>query len=175
MFFKSGEGNSEGTTKNRIWLIVLVAVAGIALLIIGGSDLFAGKETQAATPVSPTPQEELEQYRTYLEKRIKTLCESVNGVGTVTVAVTLTGNFEEVYATELINGNEEYVIVGSGSNASALHLSRVAPEIAGIGIVCTGGDNTDIHRELLSLICAAFHVPSNRVYIATAKNMNNSM
>ena len=127
------------------------------------------KEDSNQSPTEVTPQEELELYQSYIETRVKTLCESVDGVEHVTVAVTLNGNFEEIYAIEYIDGNEEYVIVGSGSNASALHLSRNAPEIAGIGVVCRGGGDTDIRHELLSLLSAAFRVPSNRIYITEAK------
>ena len=74
-----------------------------------------------------------------------------------------------MYATELINGNEEYVIVGSGSSSSALLLCRREPEIAGIGVVCCGGGNADVRRELLSLLSATLHVSGNRIYITEAK------
>ena len=107
-------------------------------------------------------------YQDYLEKRIKTLCESVSGVRNVTVVVTLSGSFESVYATEWPDGNEEYVILGSGSSASPIYLSRSAPEIAGIGIVCSGGANDNVRRELISLLSATFHISSNRIYITEA-------
>lgn len=172
MFTKSKtEGSSlEGAGKLRLILILAGAALGILLLLLGSGDFFSEKDENTNQPAQPSPQEELEQYQNYLENRIKTLCESVNGVSGVTVAVTLSGNFEEIYATELIDGNEEYVIVGSGSNASALYISRLAPEIAGIGIVCRGGGNSDVRQELTSLICASFHIASNRVYIAEAKS-----
>ena len=60
---------------------------------------------------------------------------------------------------------EEYVILGSGSSASPIYLSRTAPEIAGIGIVCSGGANDNVKRELISLLSATFHISSNRIYI----------
>lgn len=163
------EGSPETTGKARLLLIVAGAVAGILLLVFGGN-LFPASEEKNDVPQEPSAQEELVQYQSYLENRVKTLCESVNGVSGVTVVVTLSGNFEEIYATELVDGNQEYVIVGSGSNASALHISRLAPEIAGIGVVCHGGGNTDIRQELTTLLCASFHIPSNRVYIVEAKN-----
>lgn len=171
MFFgqkKEGETTPQNG-KLRLILIVGGALIGILLLLFGGSIGNTKEKEEDDRSTVLTPQEELDAYQAYLEKRVKTLCESVHGVDNVTVAVTLNGSFEEIYATEWIDGNEEYVIVGSGSNASALYLSRTAPEIAGIGVVCNGGGNTNVRQELLSLLCATFRVPANRVYITEAK------
>jgi stage III sporulation protein AG len=77
----------------------------------------------------------------------------------------LEGGFQSVYATEYQNGNESYVIVGSGSSAKPLFLSREAPQIAGVGIVCRGGNSASVRHELTILISAAFPVPSNRIYV----------
>ena len=171
MFFRAKEASAsdEGGSRKRLMLMAVMALAGILLLIFGGriGQNETAKEAEEGTDLSAM--EELEVYQTYLEERVRTLCLSVKGVENVTVAVTLNGNFEEVYATEMKDGNEEYVIVGSGSNASALHLSRTAPEIAGIGVVCCGGGNTDVRRELISLLSAAFRVPANRIYVTEAK------
>ncbi len=170
MFFKSSPdaSPSESNGKLRLILILLGAAVGIFLLLFGDR-LFKSNAKEVEEPAPMTAQEELAAYQTYLEGRVRSLCESVRGVDSVTVAVTLNGSFEEIYAKETVDGNEEYVIVGSGSNAEALYLSRLAPEIAGIGVVCRGGANTDLQHELSSLLSAAFHVPANRIYIAEAK------
>ena len=168
-FLKNKEGDTQSSGKLK-WLLPAVGAAlGILLLLWGGNSEQAQNDTDASTAQISTPQSELEAYQIYLEGRVRTLCQSVEGVDNVTVTVTLNGCFEEIYATEWIDGNEEYVIIGSGSNASALYLSRNAPEIAGIGVVCRGGGNTDVRRELLALLSAAFHVPANRIYITEAK------
>lgn len=167
-FHKSKEGDSDAHGSLKLLLPAAGALIGILLLLFGGN--IDKKQTNDTLPLtSQTPQEELEAYQIYLEGRVRTLCQSVEGVDNVTVAVTLSGNFQEIYATEFIDGNEEYVIIGSGSSASALYLSRNAPEIAGIGVVCRGGGNTDVRQELLSLLSAAFRVPANRIYITEAK------
>ena len=168
LFQKNKESATQSNGKLRLLLLAGGALIGILLLLLSGN----GSKSQADEALQSTDitaQEELEAYQLYLEGRVRALCQSVDGVDNVTVTVTLSGCFEEVYATEWIDGNEEYVVVGSGSSAAPLYLSRNAPEIAGIGIVCRGGGNTDVRRELLSLISAAFHVPANRIYITEAK------
>ena len=163
-FLKKGSLKENG--RLRLYLLLGCGVLGILLILFGSSTKTAEK-TSTETPYS-TSTDELVIYQDYLEKRIKTLCESVSGVRNVTVVVTLSGSFESVYATEWPDGNEEYVILGSGSSAAPIYLSRSAPEIAGIGIVCSGGANDNVRRELISLLSATFHISSNRIYIAEA-------
>ena len=169
MLWKPSPDAPDSNGRLRFLLILLGAAVGIFLLLFGDR-LFQSTSKEADEPQPLTSQEELEAYQAYLEGRVKALCESVRGVDCVTVTVTLSGNFEDVYATETVDGNEEYVIVGSGSNARALYLTRLAPEIAGIGVVCRGGGGSDIQRELSALLSATFRVPTNRIYIAPAKS-----
>ena len=163
-FLKKGTASEKG--RLRLYLLLGCGLLGILLILLGSS----GKTAEEATKETPysTSSDELVIYQDYLEERIKTLCESVSGVRNVTVVVTLSGTFESVYATEWPDGNEEYVILGSGSSASPIYLSRSAPEIAGIGIVCSGGSNDNVRCELISLLSATFHISSNRIYITEA-------
>lgn len=171
MFFSTKDGDETSKQgKTPLLLLLGVALIGVLLILFGGQiGKTEKKEATDDTPSAMDAQQELEVYQTYIETRVKTLCESVKGVENVTVAVTLGGGFEEVYAKEISDEKESYVILGSGSNASALYLSRKTPEITGIGVVCKGGGNDDVRQELLSLLSAAFKVPSNRIYITEAK------
>lgn len=162
MFFQKSEHGS-GFPK---WLIPVGAIVGIALILFGGG---LGKSGTASAGNDPDAKEEIAEYQTYLENRVRLLCESSGGVSDVTVIVTLAGGFSSVYATEEKNGNETYVILGSGSSESPLLLCQEAPEIAGIGVVCRGGGNGNNQKELTELICAAFHIPSNRVRVTEKK------
>ncbi len=157
---RSGEDEKGGA---RLWLIIFAALAGVLLLVFGGR--IEKKETASAEDRYTVDTDEMVLYQSYLEERIRTLCQSVKGVGEVSAVVTLHGGYESVYATQLKNGDEVYVIVGSGSSAEPLLITRNAPEIAGIGIVCHGAGNAEVRRELTSLLSAAFDLPSNRIYI----------
>ena len=162
-FFKR---NREGEEKSnpRLWIILIGALLGVSLLLFGGNTAKKTDDTQKESTYSPT-EDEMVLYQSYLESRVKTLCESVSGIENVTVIVTLSGGFESVFATEMIDGNEEYVIVGSGSSAEALFLSREAPSIVGVGVVCGKGASASAKQELIGLISAALNVPTNRIYI----------
>ena len=149
-------------TKNKLWLIVGCAVLGILLILLGNS---VPQSTTKSHTDNSFDREELLRYQEYLEERITGLCQSVAGVGSVTVIVTLEGGFEDVYATQWESGNEVYVILGSGSSASALQISRTMPQIAGVGIVCDGGSNAAVRQELTDLLAATLHLATHRIHV----------
>lgn len=168
LFFRNrSENASEDKNRGHLLLILIGATVGVLLLLFGGD--LTEEETKDMEAEQPAVSEDTEQYRQALEDRIAELCRSVQGVDSVKIAVTLEGGFERIYATEWIDGNQRYVIVGSGSHASALLQSQREPSIAGIGVVCKGGGNSDVRRELLSLLSATFDLPVNRIYITEAK------
>jgi hypothetical protein len=149
--------------KNRHTLFIVIgAVIGILLLLIGS---FGGKKESAA--LSET--DEIEVYCRYLEEQAVRLCESVSGVSDVTVALTLEGGFEQVYAADKkVNGNGqsvEHVKLGNGSAAALCVVSVASPKVAGIGVTCKGGRNDALRAELTALLSAAFGVGANKIYI----------
>lgn len=165
LFQKNEDGKSN--PKAFRWILLLGAAAGILLLLLGGKSETIQKAPES-TVYTPS-KDELVIYQEYLEERVETICRSVKGVGNVTAIVNLEGGFHSEYATELKNGDESYVIIGNGSSAQALFLSRNAPDIAGIGVVCQGAENANVREELISLLSATFRVPSNRIHITQAK------
>ena len=164
--YKSNSGDRDGEKSGKLRILIILggALLGIFLLLYGGGSFRTTEGVKESERYSLSA-DELIIYQSYLEGRIKTLCESVAGVREVSVFVSLESGYESVYATESNESGEEYVILGSGSNASALFLTRETPTVCGIGIVCTGGGNANVRRELTELLCATFHLSSNRIYV----------
>lgn len=151
-----------------------LAVALICALLGGGLLLFGsrvGKDTQTTQPEPPAEASAatVEAYRTELETRMEAICARVMGVGEVEVVVTLEGGFSYVYATDkkTTSGGESlsYVTVGSGDKESLVYITEKAPAILGIGVVCTGGMDPTVRREVTALLSAAFGVGSNKIYV----------
>ena len=166
-FLKINTESESGDRSSKLKLILILggALLGIFLLLFGsGAFHTKGNTTEIGTDTA-NHEQILIDYQSYLESKVKSICESVNGVGNVTVIVTLDSGFESVYAIEMNDGNEQYVVLGSGSSASALLLTESPPAVRGIGVVCTGGNNATVRRELTALLSAVFHITSNRIYI----------
>lgn len=159
-FFKKGK--SDAAKKLPMLILMIGALIGIALILFGSGKPTVSEPIESETTASET---DTVRYQAYLESRIEELCASL-GLGEVSAIVTLRGSFEEVYATQWKDDEESYVIVGSGSSAQALLLSRKAPEIMGIGVVCRSSLSVTSKNELAALLSATFHTPSNRICIA---------
>jgi stage III sporulation protein AG len=157
--------------SGKLAVILLFVALGAVLLLVGNR---AGKDTDTGSSDPPvTSARTAEEYRAELEARMEAICADVAGVGEVDVVVTLEGGFSYVYATDKKTnvGGESltYVTVGSGDRESLVYLSEKAPAILGIGVVCTGGMDPTVRREVTSLLSAAFGVGSNKIYVTGHK------
>ncbi len=155
--------------NGKLTIAVVGVIAGVALLVFGNR--MTGK-TADPVPDTPTPGTEIravEDYRIALEQRIAAITSEVSGAGSASVVVTLAGGYESVYAYDkkVTVGGESvtYITVGSGADESLVFLCERAPAIVGIGIVCTGGSNPTVKQEVISLVSAAFGVPSSKIYV----------
>ena len=138
----------------KLGVFISLVLLGVLLLIFGG-----GTKTSSGDLDS----EEIAKYKKELEGEITELCRGVRGVGDVRVAVSLSGGFEYVYATDK-NGK----VVAAGSE-SGIVIKKKLPEILGIGIVCTGGGDSTVKNQLISLVSAAYGIGTNRIFVAEAK------
>ena len=143
----------------KLWIIIVGAVAGVILLLSGGSE----KDENIKMD---TENVALAEYSETVEKKIHEICSKVKGVSNVSVAVSFDSGFEYVYAKNDDDG--DIVVVGSGSSKSAVKVTEKPPTIGGIGIVCKGGGDPTVQKRLLGLLSAAFNVSSSKIYIAEA-------
>lgn len=153
--------------------VALLCVAAGALLLLFGDRIGKGRSDPSLEVPAEAATRAVEEYRAELESRMEAICARVSGVGEVEVVVTLEGGFSYVYATDkkTTSGGESltYVTIGSGDGESLVYLSEKAPAIVGIGVVCTGGMDPTVRREVTSLLSAAFGVGSNKIYVTGHK------
>lgn len=153
----------------KLWLLILGAAAGIILLIFGSVGGAKDTAAEAESAALPDPQ----TYARSVEEQVEALCSRVKGAGTVSVAVTLKGGYRSVYATDSQSSGTGYknstVLIGSGSSEGAVLICYENPEIAGIGIVCTGGADPAVKETIVSLVAATFNIGSNKIYVAPAR------
>ena len=146
--------------RGRIWLLLGGVLAGIFLIVAGGM-----LDTGESSGNAKLYEEDLEQLLAYeerLEKEIKALCEDVSGVGQVEVMLRLQGGTRVLYATD---EKGKPASVGSGSAEQPLHSSILMPEVAGVAIVCRGGNSPTVQKTLTDLVSTALGIPANRVAV----------
>ena len=145
-------------------LFVLIAVVGIFLIIISNSSSAESAEEVNFENLDPS------KYAREVEEKVEALCNRIDGVRSAYAVVTLKGGYRAVYATDSQSGSSSSknatVIIGSGSSEKALLIGYENPEIAGIGIVCSGGDDYNVRKNVISVVSSAFNVSSNKIFVS---------
>ena len=154
--------NREPGKMPRAALLLGGVALGVTLLLVGRIQPSDAEAVETGISAST----DMEEYTRVLEEKIRRFCEQVEGVGGVSVAVSLESGYRRVYARD----DDAYVLVGSGSNRGTVYLTEESPRIGGIAIVCTGGGNAEVRRRLIGLLSAAFDIGTNKIYIAPAQN-----
>ena len=145
--------------RGRMWLLLGGLICGIFLILLGSS-MQEGDQSAASAPVQDL--EALQVYEQQLKKEIAALCDEVSGVGQSEVMIHLKGGARVLYATD---EKGKPVLVGSGSSEQALPSTVLVPEIAGVGVVCRGGNSPAVQQTLITLISTTLGLPTNRVSV----------
>lgn len=159
----------RGTLK----ILLIALVAGAILLIIGSFVVPDDKEQESSIDNERGELIGFFEYKSLLEEEIEGVCASVSGVRGVSAVVFFSDVGGSLYAQNTQSGNSsnqknEYVIIGSGSNAHALYLGESLPRLSGIGVVCDTGGDVGKRNEIVSLLSAAYGLPMTRIYVSEA-------
>ena len=162
-------GTVNHMKKNGTFYVVIFGlIAGLILLILGGGDFFDKEDTEIQSYDSINKIDTFE-YQAKIESEIKNMCLQLSGVSDAYVCVRVDGGAERIYAknTQKISGSdkEEYVIIGSGSNAEPLYIGDKLPEICGIGVILKGNNVSSYKNQLEALLSAAYSIPLTKVYV----------
>jgi stage III sporulation protein AG len=150
--------------SKKIYLLAALIFVGIIIIIVGK------REPQISEDVKSSIEElDPSQYSEMLEARIEELCNRVDGVSGAYAVVTLKGGYQAIYAIDSQSGNtsskNQTVVIGSGSGERVILEGYSYPEIAGIGIVCRGGDSYDVKNKIVSLVSSAFDISANKIFV----------
>ncbi len=144
--------------KGKTALLIVGALLGVLLLVIGGNTETSTDETSESYMSAA----ELAEYRTALESEIAKMCDAVAGVSSVEVMVTFSHGGRVIYATD---ADGDPATVGSGSAQKPLPEATEPPAIAGVGVVCRGGDSPAVRQALTDLLSTALGISASRVSI----------
>ena len=153
----------------KAMIILIIGLAGMLLILFSDTDS-NDKINEAALNNENTIYSEYE-----LSRQVEKLIENIDGAGKCKAMITYNCYEETVYAQ---NRNEsfqpdgeknfagEYIIIDANNNEEGLPLKIILPEIKGIAIVCTGGENPVVKEQIISSLSALFNISSNRISVA---------
>lgn len=158
--------------QGRRKVFILLAVLGVALVLLSGS-LSSGSTSKSET----TTARDYDAYVADLEGRLQKTVASMDGVGSCKVMITLEKSGENVYATnseskrdaDSGSSKEDYVLYDQDSGESPLLLSAYLPNVQGVAVVCTGGDDPAVREKITATVASLFGIPTNRISVSKLK------
>ncbi len=162
--------------KRMMTAVVILGITGLVLIMI--SSLVPEKEKTDELEYKAA--EEIfsaEDYRSETEKRLESFLGSIDGAGDVRVYLTVGSDERYIYATEgrrskSENKTEEerkYVMIGGGSDKSALIETVETPAITGAVIACSGSDSPAVQEQIYRAVSAALGIPTGKIYVTKLK------
>lgn len=153
-------------SRNKIFIVA--AVLGVVLILLSEMDFSAPKAEESVQSG------DYAQYVSTLNDELTNVISSIDGVGECKVMITLKNTKESVYAennetssSDSSNSEKnEYVIYNSENGDSPLLLKEEMPQVAGVAVVCSGGDSEAVREKIIDCVCALFSIPSSRVSVA---------
>ena len=124
--------------KNFIRFIYIIGIVGIAFIFFSNDE----ETISSASSVS--------EYRQAEETRIKQMVESIEGVGTAKVMLTMENSAEQIY-------NQDNKV------------KEIEPIVRGALIVCSGGNNPEVREIVLESVTKALNITTDKVCITKLK------
>lgn len=153
----------------RTKMLVAAGIIGIILILL--SEVSFGGASSEKTEVTSN---DYASYVNDLNSELTEIISCIDGVGECRVMITLKNTTESVYAQNTENStnngsysqNNEYVIYDSENGDKPILLKENFPEIEGVAIVCTGGDDVAVREKVIKCVSALFNLSSNRISVS---------
>lgn len=161
--------------ENGKKILMLGAAAVMILLLLSTVSC----ESKTAPHENAAAFEDAAQIEAALEERLVALLEKIDGVGSVSVMVTLDRSSEKLYEKDektqtntkldpeggTENNTRETEAVLAGSSKEPLQIGTVQPVVRGAAVVCTGASDPVIREKVANTVAKALNIGISRVYV----------
>ncbi|WP_229768441.1 sporulation stage III protein AG [Tissierella pigra] len=182
------EKNNNKKFINNLFIILLVSV----IFLIVTNNFLRPKEEGIENPKENTKEvykyESEEDYSSYLEKKLTNILTKLNGVGKVSVMVTLENSIEKVAASNTTKTTEETIendseggtreihredittqVMTRGSDGSLLVVKEIKPTVQGVIVVAEGADDPILKEMLYEAVKTVLGIKGNKVQVYSSK------
>ena len=162
---------------DKIKLAVLLGAAGLFLILLSELIPDWNEPEDSTVEAVSNDTDETEAFRLSTEHQLRDLLESIEGVGSCEVMLTVEGTTEYVYAENISRYTDsspdrqsdkcdnDIVIVEHGGDKQALIKKVIHPRISGVVVVCDGGGDIKVNERVLKAVSTALNISSSRVCV----------
>lgn len=170
--------NKTGLSK-KACIIFIIGMLGL-LLIVFSEFIPKGKTKTLSVSDDSSSLSDASysnSFKREIEKELKEIISKIDGVGEVSLMLTLDGTTEYVYAEDVDTQTDEnsgsksdkykneVIIVDSNGDETALVKKIIEPKVKGVVIVCTGGGNLQIKERVIKAVSSALNISTNNICV----------
>ncbi|MBQ9982633.1 MAG: hypothetical protein IJP18_08700 [Oscillospiraceae bacterium] len=169
--------NKFSGIKN-VKLLVVLGFAGMFMILVSE---FIGSDKNNDEKKLHDASSVVSEYADDMEVKLEKILGKIEGVGKVSVMITVDGTEEYIYAKEekaSISQNNDnkntesenkYVFVQKEGNKEALLKKVINPDISGVVVVCEGGGVSSVREKVCNAVSVSLGIPTNRIYVDSLK------
>ena len=188
---EQGKGLFQKLLRREGWrrAIVAIGIAGMVLILLGS--LFPGSQGQSGTPTAEEGSMNSQEYLEKTEARLERLLSGVQGVGKVSVMLTLEHGVEYRYAkdeklsqnsTTTYSGGtpqrleeeqeqeQSYLLIDSSGGRRPFVLTGLPPRIQGVVVVCEGAGSAPVASRVIDVVTTSLGITSLQVCVVQSAN-----
>ena len=176
--------------NNKKFIINLIIILLISIIALIGVSFLNDEKESVVSSIKPTIEENNSDsdYSIYLEDKLATILEKLQGVGEVNVMITLEDSIESVPAsnttktvettkeidaeggTREVNREDLNIqMVSKGNEGSLVVLKEVNPTVKGVIVVAEGAGNSEVLERLYEAVKTVLGISGNRVQVYSSK------
>lgn len=170
--------------KNQLLILLLT---GILLLVIVWPVPEEKEDTQTAVPAARSGEGQSGEYEEYLEQKTAETLREVDGVGEVTVMITLKSSGQNIIEKDQQSSSQTTeeedssggmrtsqdrtsdktsVYEQDADGSQSPYVSKtLSPEIEGVVVIADGGDNAVVAQDITEAVQALFGVEAHKIKI----------
>lgn len=176
--------------KDQLLLALLVGILLLVIAIPGGEK----KEQDSGIPLSENGEETVqseEAYTRQLERRLEDILSEMDGAGEVSVMITLAASREKVVEKDKQESQEQMTENDSrggsrttkntsrgettvndekdGSTVSPYVSKELSPEVEGVVVIASGGDDAVVVKNITEAVQALFGIDTHKIRIVKGR------
>ena len=173
--------------KNHLLILFLTGLLLFIAVVPFPSSERADGESDTSVPAANVSGTEMEDYETYLEKRTEDILRQVDGVGEVSVMITLKSGGQKIIekdqsstsqtTEETDSSGGKRTVEDSVSDKTSIYEQQsdgssvpyvskeLSPEVEGVVVIADGGDNAVTAKSITEAVQALFGVEAHKIKI----------
>lgn len=162
-------------------IIIFAGIAGIVLIFLSSFNFSGSKVENTESTINE--QSTIDEYRANLCDELGNMLASMDGVGKTKIMITMESTTQTIYATEedtksrtssdssaadtQTDSTKNYIIIREQNGGeNGLTITKILPKIKGVLIICEGGDQANIKKNVTDAVSAALGVASSRICVS---------